>query len=137
MAEGFCGRNFLIARILSRARDVFLLSLGSQLREPSMKGTVVRYKTTPEMAQENECLIQAVFQELRAKSPEGLRYLVLRLHDGTFIHVSTVEMQDGAANPLPGLEAFRRFQGGIKQRCIEPPKVSDAIVVGNYRMLGE
>ena len=53
-----------------------------------MKRTIVRYKTKPETAQENERLIQQVFQELQAKSPEGVRYLALKLGDGTFIHFS-------------------------------------------------
>jgi hypothetical protein len=51
-----------------------------------MKHTVVRYKTKPDTAQENEHLIKAVFEELRAKSPSDIRYLALRLNDGTFIH---------------------------------------------------
>jgi hypothetical protein len=35
------------------------------------------------------------------------------------------------------MEAFRRFQSGIRERCIEPPQPLEATVVGNYRMLGE
>ena len=101
-----------------------------------MKRTLVRYRTKPETVQENECLIQQVFQELRAKSPEGVRYLALRLDDGTFVHFSVVQSKDGA-NPIPQLEAFVSFQSGIKERCIEPPLVSPATIVGNYRMLGE
>ena len=44
-----------------------------------MKLTVVRYRTKPEMAEENARLIEAVFQELRAKRT-GLS-LHARLHD--------------------------------------------------------
>ena len=36
-----------------------------------MKRTLVRYRTKPEHAQENERLIEKVFQELRARSPES------------------------------------------------------------------
>ena len=100
-----------------------------------MKGTLVRYKTRPEMAQENERLIEKVFQELQAKSPKGVRYLALKLSDGTFVHFSMVESNDGA-NPIPGLEAFRAFQTGIKESCIEPPQAGEATIVGNYGMLG-
>jgi hypothetical protein len=99
-----------------------------------MKRTVVRYKTRPERAQENETLIKAVFQELRTKAPEGARYLVLRLDDGSFVHI--VERDDGPS-PITALEAFQTFQGGIKERCIEPPQAADASIVGDYRMLGE
>jgi len=101
-----------------------------------MRRTVVRYRTKPETAEQNERLIQAVFQELHAKLPDGVRYLALRLSDGAFIHFSIAEAKDGAS-PIPQLEAFRSFQAGIKERCIEPPQVSDVTIVGSYRMLGE
>lgn len=99
-----------------------------------MKLTLVRYKTKPEVVQENTRLIEKVFQELSATSPAGVRYVALSLGDGTFVHFSAVE--DGGANPIPRLAAFQTFQSGIKERCIEPPQVSEATVVGDYRMLG-
>ena len=40
-----------------------------------MKRTVVRYKAKPERIEENQRLIERVFQELHAKAPEGVRYL--------------------------------------------------------------
>ncbi len=101
-----------------------------------MKRMLVRYRTKPEMAQENEHLIENVFQELRAKSPDGVRYLALRLADGTFVHFVAIESADGAS-PLAGLESFRTFESGVKARCVEPPQAGDATIVGNYRMLGE
>ncbi|HWF09041.1 MAG TPA: hypothetical protein VG297_11290 [Bryobacteraceae bacterium] len=101
-----------------------------------MKLTVVRYRTKPETADANERLIQAVFHELRGTSREDVRYLSLRLGDGTFIHVSIAETEDGTS-PIPRLEAFRAFQSGLKERCIEGPQQSDAAIVGNYRMFGE
>ena len=101
-----------------------------------MNGTVVRYKAKPETIEENERLIVRVFQELQAKSPGDIRYLAVKLSDGTFIHFSTTEAKDGASS-IPRLEAFRLFQSGIKERCIEPPQSSIATIVGNYRMFGE
>jgi hypothetical protein len=97
-----------------------------------MKRTLVRYKARPEHAPENQRLIERVFEELRRKSPEGVRYLALRLGDGTFVHFAMTE--DGAP-PIPGLEAFRAFQSGIKERCLEPPQSGEATIVGDYRML--
>jgi hypothetical protein len=99
-----------------------------------MKRMLVRYKTRPEKIEENERLIQNVFQELGVRSPEGLRYAVLKLADGTFIHL--VENEAGV-NPLLELEAFRAFSSTIKERCIEPPQFGDAEIVGNYRLIGE
>ena len=101
-----------------------------------MKRTLIRYKTKPEMTQENQRLIEGVFEELAAKSPDGVRYLVLRLDDGTFVHFVAVDGNDGAS-PIVGLEAFQRFQSGAKERWIEPAQSGAATIVGNYRMLGE
>ena len=101
-----------------------------------MKRPVVRYKTKPESASENQRLIENVFQELHRKSPEGVRYLALRLADGTFVHFSAVDADDGP-NPIPALDAFQSFQRGIKERCLEAPQSGEATVVGNYRMSGE
>jgi hypothetical protein len=95
---------------------------------------LVRYRTKPEEAERNERLIAKVFEELRAKSPEGVRYLVLKLEDDTFLHFVTVETGDGTS-PIPGLEAFRSFQDGITERCIEPPRSQAATVIGSYRMV--
>jgi len=103
-------------------------------RSTQMKRTLIRYKTRPETTEQNQRLIEDVFAELQAKSPEGIRYMALKLADGSFLHF--VETGDGDS-PLPAMEAFRRFQSGIRERCIEPPQPLEAVVVGNYRMLGE
>ncbi len=97
-----------------------------------MKHVLVRYQTKPDQADANERLIEAVFQELQAKQPGGLRYLALRLSDGTFVHFAAAE---GEFEGLTSLDAFREFQGGIKERCIEQPQPAEATIVGAYRML--
>lgn len=99
-----------------------------------MKQTVVRYKTKPERAEENAQLIEAVFRELQAAAPEGVRYLALRLGDGSFVHFVIAEPEKGAG-PLQSLAAFRAFQSGIRERCLDLPAASEATIVGNYRML--
>ena len=102
-----------------------------------MKRTLIRYKTKPEMADENAKLIAGVFAELKAASPDGVRYLSLRLDDDSFIHLVETEASDGSS-ALPGLASFKAFQSGIRDRCADlPPLVQGATVVGNYRMLGE
>jgi hypothetical protein len=100
-----------------------------------MKRTLIRYKTKPEMAGSNAELIAGVFEQLKAEKPDGVRYLALRLDDDTFVHF--VETEAESANALLGLAAFKAFQSGIRERCIEPPLARDATIVGNYRMLGE
>lgn len=99
-----------------------------------MKQVLVRYKTKPEATAENERLIKAVFEELQAESPQGLRYVALKLADGSFVHFAET---GEAGNPLLEAAAFQAFQSDIKNRCIEPPQPNDATIVGNYRMLAE
>jgi hypothetical protein len=94
---------------------------------------VVRYRTNPQDADENERLIREVFAELAADPPDGLRYASFRLDDGvSFVHVAVLE---GDHNPLADSAAFAKFQAGIGDRCAEGPAASDATVVGSYRLL--
>jgi len=91
---------------------------------------VVRYRTKPEHAEANAELVRAVFDELAAHHPAGLRYATYRLEDGvTFVHVATI---DGDVNPLASSPAFGRFQEGVADRCEEGPIAMDATVVGSY-----
>jgi hypothetical protein len=101
-----------------------------------MKQNLIRYKTKPERADENEALVGAVFEQLHATSPDGIHYLVLRLADGAFVHLVKV---DPTANieALTKLEAFRSFQDRASERYLEAPQSSEAKIVGNYRTLIE
>jgi hypothetical protein len=49
--------------------------------EKTMKRTLIRYKTRPDAAEQNAGLIAKVFEELKAKAPNGVHYLSLRLDD--------------------------------------------------------
>jgi hypothetical protein len=86
------------------------------------------------MADKNGELIAAVFAELNAAHPEGIRYLSLRLEDDMFIHIVETTTEDGSS-ALTRLPAFQAFQSGIRERCAEPPLVRAVAIVGNYRML--
>ena len=93
---------------------------------------VVRYKTKSDRADENQALIEAVFAELDADRPEGLRYMTFRLADGvSFVHVASIETPDGS-NPLAATAAFATFQQAVADRCEEGPLIMDATVVGAY-----
>jgi hypothetical protein len=99
-----------------------------------MKQMLVRYKTKPDTTEENAHLIEQVFKELRAGQPKDLRYLVLRLDDGSFLHFAMHET-DGDVSPLRQVEAFRAFQSGIKERLVDGPYSTGVTIVGSYRML--
>jgi hypothetical protein len=100
-----------------------------------MKRTLIWYKTKPELADRNAELIAKVFEELKAARPTGVRYLSLRLDDDSFVHF--VEAESDSAATLSALAAFKAFQSGIRERCIEPPLAGAVTIVGNYRMLSE
>lgn len=98
-----------------------------------MKRVMVRYRTKPERADENQALVEKVFAELAAAGPGGLNYSTFRLDDGvTFVHLAEIE---GDVNPLNGTAAFAEFQSGIADRCDEPPVAQGATLVGSYRSL--
>ena len=99
-----------------------------------MRTILVRYRTKEGSSEENERLIKAVFQELEAKAPSDVRYTVLKLGDGSFVHLAVVETPD-SRSPLQALTAFQAFQSGVA-RCIEAPRAEEATIVGNYRVFG-
>jgi hypothetical protein len=96
-----------------------------------MSTVVVRYRPKPELADENQRLVEAVFQALTEQQPDGLRYITLRLGDGTFVHVAEVTAD---TNPLGALDAFAAFSAGVADRCEpgEGPNPQPATVVGSY-----
>jgi hypothetical protein len=104
------------------------------VRLTGMTQTLIHYKTKSEKTEENKRLIQDVFRELHAASPEGVRYLSFSDDEGNFFHFVTVQDED---NPIPKLEAFKRFQAEIKNRCAEGPEFHEVTIVGNYRVLGD
>jgi hypothetical protein len=102
-----------------------------------MKHVIVRYKVKPERAAENEDLVRAVYAELHEQKPDGLHYATFQLEDGvSFVHVAANDAAEGR-NPLSELEAFKRFQKNIDDRCEEGPVVSSVREIGSYRFFGE
>ena len=99
-----------------------------------MKWTLVRYRAKPDQADENQRLSAAVFDELSAKAPAGLRYAVFRLPDDTFVHIA---MSDEGGPALTSFESFKAFQKDIRERCAEGPLPMEPQLVGNYGMLAD
>jgi hypothetical protein len=95
-----------------------------------MRRVMVRYMLKPGQAELNEKLVKAVYEELAEVKPAGFRYATVRLDDGlTFVHIAVTEV---AENPLPSIEAFKRFTEGIADRCEVPPQTTEFDVVGSY-----
>ena len=93
------------------------------------RAVVVRYRTRPDTADDNERLIKNVFEELAAVRPGGIRYFTVRLDDTTFVHTAVF---DSDANPLDDLPPFHTFTSGIRDRCEEPPAPTTGRLVGSY-----
>jgi len=92
---------------------------------------MVRYRTSDAQAEANAALVHAVFDELRARAPGGIRYATYRLADGTtFVHIATLDTAE--RNPLTTLPAFQAFQANLKDRCVEPPVLTELSAVDSY-----
>ena len=80
-----------------------------------MKRIMVRYRVKADRADENANYIRRVFEELKAKTPDGVRYASFVEEDGvSFVHLASIETDDGS-NPLAATDAFKAFQG--RARC--------------------
>ena len=97
------------------------------------KRLVTRYATrSPEAAAENERRVQAVFAELAATKPDNVSYIVLRLADNSFVHVSFHGHRDDEVNPITSTPAFAHFQDGHADRRSGAPDQQTATLVGAY-----
>jgi hypothetical protein len=83
-------------------------------------------------ADENQRRIEAVFEELEANRPTTVSYLVFRLEDDSFVHVSFHDEPDGAVNPITSLKSFDHFQDGHETRRSGPVVQQKAALVGAY-----
>ena len=97
-----------------------------------MRNVIVEYKVKSDRVEENKKFVEAVFAELKSKSPSGVRYATSILEDGvTFVHIASF---DSEANPLGETEAFKQFQADLKDRCEIPPTARAMDVIGNYNL---
>ena len=97
------------------------------------KRLVTRYAmTSADAADENQRRVEAVFDELSATAPDNVSYLVLRLADDSFLHVSFHEHGDDEVNPISSTAAFARFQDGHADRRQGDVDQQTATLVGAY-----
>ena len=97
------------------------------------KRLVTRYATqSPEAADENQRRIEGVFEELAATKPDTVSYLVLRLADDSFVHVSFHDHGDDEVNPIASIASFAHFQDGHEERRAGGVDQQTATLVGAY-----
>jgi hypothetical protein len=97
------------------------------------KRLVTTYTTkSAEAADENQRRIEAVFDELELNQPETVSYIVLRLEDGSFVHVSFHDHGDDVPNPISSTAAFAHFLDGHETRRSSEIDQQKATLVGAY-----
>jgi hypothetical protein len=97
------------------------------------KRLVTRYATqSAEAADENQRRVEAVFEELAAAKPDNVSYIVLRLADNSFVHVSFHDHGDDEVNPISSTKAFAHFQSGHEERRQGGVDQQTATLVGAY-----
>lgn len=97
------------------------------------KRLVTRYEMkSPADADENQRRVEAVFAELEAAKPGDVSYIVLRLADDSFLHVSFHDHGDDDVNPIASTAAFGHFQDGHTDRRAGGVDQQTATLVGAY-----
>ncbi len=97
------------------------------------KRLVTRYAMrSAEAADENQRRVEGVFEELAATRPDDVSYLVLRLADDSFVHVSFHNHGDDEVNPIASTDAFAHFQDGHADRRDGGVDQQTAELVGAY-----
>jgi hypothetical protein len=97
------------------------------------KRLVTRYTMrSAEEADENQRRVEGVFAELEATAPDNVSYIVLRLADDSFVHVSFHDHGDDEVNPIASTAAFAHFQDGHAERRAGGVDQQTATLVGAY-----
>jgi len=52
------------------------------------------------------------------------------------VFVTSTAIRKEIDNPLTGLSAFKAFQAGLKERCVEPPVFTELSPVDSYSAVG-
>ena len=97
------------------------------------KRLVTRYAMrSVEEADENQRRVEGVFEELAGNQPDDVSYIVLRLADDSFVHVSFHNHGEDEVNPIAATAAFAHFQDGHADRREGGVDQQTAELVGAY-----
>lgn len=95
-----------------------------------MTTALITYRVKPEALDRHLELLRAVYAELEASDAQGLRYATFQLDDErSFVEVV---MGEDLPQPLPQLEAFRRYRADLEERC-EERDFTELAEVGAFR----
>ena len=94
---------------------------------------VTRYAAaSTDAADENQRRIEGVFAELAETQPPNISYIVLRLPDDSFVHLSFHGHGHDDPNPITGLAAFEHFSDDHASRRDGGVDQKEAHLVGAY-----
>lgn len=94
-----------------------------------MTRVLIRYRVKPERVREHLGLLGAVFDELAASRPDGLRWDSYQLEDGvSFADVAAVD----APGTLSRLESWAAYRTTLEERCDDPPVLTNLERIGSY-----
>ena len=97
------------------------------------KRLVTRYAMqSAEAADENQRRVEGVFAQLAEDAPDNVSYVVLRLADNSFVHVSFHDHGDDEVNPIASTASFAHFQDGHADRREGGVDQQTATLVGAY-----
>jgi hypothetical protein len=97
------------------------------------KRLVTRYAMrSAEAADDNQRRVEGVFAELAANKPDNVSYIVLRLADDSFLHVSFHDHGEDDVNPIASTPAFAHFQQDHADRREGGVDQQTASLVGAY-----
>ncbi|KUM26535.1 hypothetical protein AU467_21725 [Mesorhizobium loti] len=97
-----------------------------------MTYNLIRYGVKDASVAENRALVAKVFEALDDTQPQSVRYLVLELENGEFIHLVGY---DKDSSELTGFDVFKTFSADHAERRSTPLARSPAKIIGNYHML--
>jgi hypothetical protein len=101
--------------------------------QPVQYRLVTRYATSSaDAADENQRRIEGVFAELAESAPTNVSYIVLRLQDDSFVHLSFHAHGHDDPNPISSLPAFQHFQDGHATRRDGGVDQQPATLIGFY-----
>ncbi len=83
-------------------------------------------------ADENQRRVEGVFADLAANEPGNVGYIVHRLADDSFVHVSFHDHGDDEDNPIASTPASAHFQDGHADRREGGVDQQTAELVGSY-----
>jgi hypothetical protein len=94
---------------------------------------LISYRVKPDQLESNMTMLQAVYEELQAGQPDGLRYATFQLEDGVSF-LAYVETADGTTTaPHHRLGSFHQYRSALERLCDHPPTVTMLHEVGSYR----